>query len=52
MNTELEQNYMQRETLSVVHRSILVLAGLGAVDYVTLEPLSERRSLRRKYPTL
>ena len=25
---------MQRETLSVVHRSMLVLAGLGAVDYV------------------
>ena len=38
---------MQRETLSVVHRRMLVLAGLGAVDYVTLEPLSERRSLRR-----
>ena len=37
---------MQRETLSVVHRGMLVLAGLGAVDYVTLEPLSERRSLR------
>ena len=42
---------MQRETLSVVHRRMLVLAGLGAVDYVTLEPLSERRSLRRRYPT-
>ena len=37
---------MQRETLSVVHRRVLVLAGLGAVDYVTLRPLSERRSLR------
>ena len=37
---------MQRETLSVVHRRMLVLAGLGAVDDATLEPLSERRSLR------
>ena len=43
---------MQRETLSVVHRSMLVLAGLGAVDYATLEPLSERRSLRHMHPAL
>ena len=27
---------MIRETLSVVHRRTSVLAGLGAVDYVTL----------------
>ena len=27
---------MQQETLSVVHRRTLVLAGLGVVDYVTL----------------
>ncbi len=27
---------MMRETLSVVHRRTLVLAGLDAVDYVTL----------------
>ncbi len=27
---------MIRETLSVVHRRTLVLAGLAAVDYVTL----------------
>ena len=27
---------MMRETLRVVHRRTLVLAGLGAVDYVTL----------------
>ena len=26
------------ETLSVVYRRTLVLAGLGAVDYVTLRP--------------
>ena len=26
------------ETLSVVHRRTLVLAGLGAVDYVPLRP--------------
>ncbi len=35
---------MQQETLSVVHRRTLVLAGLGAVDYVTLRSLSDRRS--------
>ncbi len=35
---------MQQETLSVVHRRTLVLAGLGVVDYVTLRSLSERRS--------
>ena len=35
---------MQQETLSVVRRRTLVLAGLGAVDYVTLPALSERRS--------
>ncbi len=28
---------MMRETLRVVRRRTLVLAGLGAVDYVTLE---------------
>ena len=28
---------MIRETLSVVHRRTLVLAGLSAVDYVTLQ---------------
>ena len=27
---------MQQETLSVVHRRTLVLAGLGVVDYVIL----------------
>ncbi len=32
------------EALSVVHHRPLVLAGLAAVDYVTLRPLSERRS--------
>ena len=32
---------MQQETLSVVHRHTLVLAGLGVVDYVTLRSLSE-----------
>ena len=31
---------MTRETLSVVHRDTLALAGLGAVDYVTLLHLS------------
>ena len=35
---------MQQETLSVVHRRTLVLAGLGVVDYVTLASLSEGRS--------
>ena len=35
---------MQQETLSVVHRRTLVLAGLGVVDYVTLPSLSEHRS--------
>lgn len=35
---------MQQETLSVVRRRTLVLAGLGVVDYVTLRNLSERRS--------
>ena len=34
---------MSREALSVVHHRPLVLAGLAAVDYVTLRPLSERR---------
>ena len=29
------------EALSVVHHRPLVLAGLEAVDYVTLRPLSE-----------
>ena len=43
---------MKQETLRVVRRRMLVLAGLGAVDYVTLEPLSERRSLRHRRPTL
>ena len=38
---------MQQETLSVVHHRTLVLAGLDAVDYVTLRSLSERRSWRR-----
>ncbi len=28
--------------LRVVHHRVLVLAGLGAVDYVTLPPLSEK----------
>jgi hypothetical protein len=32
---------MLREKLSVVHRRTLVLAGLGAVDYVTLPGLSD-----------
>ena len=31
---------MQQETLSVVHRRTLVLAGLGVVDYVTLPGFS------------
>ena len=35
---------MQQETLSVVHRHTLVLAGLGVVDYVALPTLSEHRS--------
>ncbi len=35
---------MQQETLSVVHRRALVLAGLGVVDYVTLLTLSEGHS--------
>ena len=35
---------MQQETLSVVHRRTLVLAGLGVVDYVTLRSLSEHLS--------
>ncbi len=35
---------MQQETLSVVHRRTLVLAGLGVVDYVTQPTLSDRRS--------
>ena len=35
---------MQQETLSVVHRRTLVLAGLGVVDYVTLRDLSEPRN--------
>ena len=35
---------MQQETLSVVHRRTLVLAGLGVVDYVTLRNLSENGS--------
>ena len=29
---------MQQETLSVVHRRTLVLAGLGAVDCMALPP--------------
>jgi len=29
---------MQQETLRVVHRRKLVLAGLSALDYVTLRP--------------
>ena len=37
---------MKQETLRAVHRRMLVLAGLGAVDCVTLRPLSERRSWR------
>ncbi len=32
---------MQQETLSVVRRRALVLAGLGVADYVTLAALSE-----------
>ena len=32
------------EALSVVHHRPLVLAGLAAVDYVTLRPLSESRA--------
>ncbi len=32
------------EALSVVNHRPLVLAGLAAVDYVTLATLSERRS--------
>ena len=32
------------EALSVVHHRPLVLAGLAAVDYVTLRHLSENRS--------
>ena len=32
------------EALSVVNHSLLVLAGLAAVDYVTLGTLSEDRS--------
>ena len=39
---------MQQETLSVVHRRTLVLAGLGAVDYVALPTLSDCRSWRHK----
>ena len=39
-----EGKFMQQETLSVVHRRTLVLAGLGVVDYVTLRSLSEGRS--------
>ena len=35
---------MQQETLSVVRRRTLVLAGLGVVDYVALPSLSESRS--------
>ena len=35
---------MQQETLRVVHRHTLVLAGLGVVDYVTLRTLSDSRS--------
>ena len=35
---------MRQEMLRVVHHRALVLAGLSAVDYVTLRPLSERRS--------
>ena len=35
-----------REALSVVHHRILVLAGLGVVDYVALLPLPKDR-----YPT-
>ena len=31
---------MQQETLSVVHRRTLVLAGLGVVDYVALPGFS------------
>ena len=37
---------MQQETLSVVRRRTLVLAGLGVADYVTLRGLSDSRSLR------
>ena len=37
---------MQQETLSVVHRHTLVLAGLGVVDCVALRSLSGSRSLR------
>ena len=33
---------MSREALSVVHHRPLVLAGLAAVGYVALRPLSER----------
>ena len=35
---------MQQETLSVVRRRTLVLAGLGVADYVTLPSLSENAS--------
>ena len=35
---------MQQETLRVVRRRTLVLAGLGVADYVTLPTLSERHS--------
>ena len=32
-----------QEALSVVHHRPLVLAGLAAVDYMALRPLSKRR---------
>ena len=34
-----EEKMQQIEALSVVHHRVLVLAGLDAVDYVTLPPL-------------
>ncbi len=39
----MSEQRKSREALSVVHHRPLVLAGLAAVDYVTLRPLSERR---------
>ncbi len=39
----MSEQRKSQEALSVVHHRPLVLAGLAAVDYVTLRPLSERR---------
>ena len=41
---------MQQETLSVVHRRTLVLAGLGVVDYVALPSLSEAAVSGFRFP--